>query len=199
MSEIIMNETRNRKAGVKKMKRHSLKIDMTPMVDLGFLLISFFVMTVEMSKPVVAKLNMPKDGQGTVLKESAALTLLLTNDREIWYYHGFLEEALKNNKIIKTSYSYNDGIGQVIREKLIALDINPSMKEGRDELTILIKANDNAGYTGVIDVLDEIVINKVKRYALVKISNDEKQFLKIKRVTQSLFNKNAVFKFPGVL
>src|SRR6188508_8810 len=99
MSEIIMNETRSRKAGVKRMKRNSLKIDMTPMVDLGFLLISFFVVTVEMSKPVAAKLNMPKDGEGTVLKVSAALTLLLTNNREIWYYHGFLEEALKNNQI----------------------------------------------------------------------------------------------------
>jgi biopolymer transport protein ExbD len=181
MSEIIMNETRSRKAGVKRIKRHSLKIDMTPMVDLGFLLISFFVMTVEMSKPVAAKLNMPKEGtDGTELKESAALTVLLTNSREIWYYHGFLKDALKNNQIIKSSYSYSDGIGQVIRDKQIILDNNAQMKEGRDELTILIKSNDNADYTGVVDVLDEIVINKVKRYALVKISDEEKQFLKQK-------------------
>jgi biopolymer transport protein ExbD len=52
------------------------------------------------------------------------------------------------------------------------------MKEGRDELTVLIKANDNADYTAVVDVLDEIIINKVKRYALVKITTEEKQFLK---------------------
>lgn len=180
MAEIIMNETRNRKAGVKRMKRHSLKIDMTPMVDLGFLLISFFVVTVEMSKPVAAKLNMPKDGEGTVLKESAALTLLLTNNREVWYYHGFLEKALKNNQIIKSSYSYSNGIGQVIRDKQIVLDNNPLMNEGRDELTVLIKSNDNADYTGLVDVLDEIVINKVKRYALVKITGEEKLFLKEK-------------------
>jgi biopolymer transport protein ExbD len=182
MAEIIMNETRSRKAGVKRMKRHSLKIDMTPMVDLGFLLISFFVVTVEMSKPVAAKLNMPKDGEGTVLKESAALTLLLTNNREVWYYHGFLEKALKNNQIIKSSYSYSNGIGQVIRDKQIVLDNNPLMNEGRDELTVLIKSNDNAGYTGLVDVLDEIVINKVKRYALVKITGEEKLFLKEKEI-----------------
>jgi biopolymer transport protein ExbD len=178
MSEIIINETRSRMAGVKRMKRHSLKIDMTPMVDLGFLLISFFVMTVEMSKPVVAKLNMPKDGAGTELKESAALTLLLTNSREIWYYQGFPENALKNNGVIKSSFSYSDGIGRVVRDKQMLLDNNPRMKEGRDELTILIKSNDNADYTGVVDVLDEIVINKVKRYALVKITDEEKHFLK---------------------
>jgi biopolymer transport protein ExbD len=183
MAENIKNETRSRKAGVKRMKRHSLKIDMTPMVDLGFLLISFFVMTIEMSKPVAAKLNMPKDGTDeTELKESAALTVLLTNNREIWYYHGFFKEALKTNKIFKSSYSYSDGIGQVIRDKQIVLDNNPQMKEGRDELTILIKSNDNADYTGVVDVLDETVINKVKRYALVKITDDEKQFLKQKEL-----------------
>jgi len=180
MTEIIINEDNSSRVGVKRMKRHSLKIDMTPMVDLGFLLISFFVVTIEMSKPVAAKLNMPKDGEGTVLKESAALTLLLTNNREIWYYHGFLEEALKNNQIFKSSYSYSDGIGQVIRDKQIVLDNNPQMKEGRDELTILIKSNYNADYTGIVDVLDEIVINKVKRYALAKITEEEKRFLKEK-------------------
>ena len=68
----------------------------------------------------------------------------------------------------------------MIRDKQIVLDNNPLMKEGRDELTILIKSNDNANYTGVVDVLDEIVINKVKRYAIVKITGDEKQFLKMK-------------------
>jgi len=182
MAEIIINEPHGRRTGVKRMKRHSLKIDMTPMVDLGFLLISFFVITVEMSKPVAAKLNMPKDGPGTVLKESAALTLLLTNNREIWYYHGFLDKALKNNQVFKSSYSYSDGIGQVIRDQQIILDNNPDMVERRDELTILIKPNFNADYTGVVDVLDEIVINKVKRYALVKITDEEKQFLNKKEL-----------------
>ena len=173
MAEIIINEGRTHQAGVKRIKHHSLKIDMTPMVDLGFLLISFFVVAVEMNKPVTAKLNMPNDGVGTVLKESAALTLLLTNNREIWYYHGFLEDALVNKRIIKTSYSYNDGVGQVIRDKQIALDNNLKMNKGRDELTILIKSNDNADYTGIVDVLDEIVINKVMRYALLKITDEE--------------------------
>jgi biopolymer transport protein ExbD len=179
MTEIIINETSGRRIGVKKVKWHNLKIDMTPMVDLGFLLISFFVMAVELSKPVSAKLNMPKDGRrSTELKESAALTVLLTNSREIWYYHGFLQKALRSNTIFKSSYFCKSGIGQVIRNKQKILEKNPAMKEGRDELTVLIKANDNADYTAVVDVLDEIIINKVKRYALVKITTEEKQFLK---------------------
>jgi len=68
----------------------------------------------------------------------------------------------------------------VIRDKQIELYNKPEIKEGRDELTILIKSNNNADYTGVVDVLDEMVINKVKRYALVKITDEEKKFLKQK-------------------
>lgn len=179
MAQIITNESNRHRAGVKRMKRHYLRIDMTPMVDLGFLLITFFVMTVEMSKPVATKLNMPKEGDdGTELQKSAALTVLLGQDKDIWFYHGFLSEALQENRIYKTSFSYKDGLGQIIREKQVALDNNPMMKEGRDELTILLKPAENANYTGIIDVLDEVTINNVKRYALMKITEEEKQFLK---------------------
>lgn len=182
MTELITNEPGRHRAGVKRMKRHHLKIDMTPMVDLGFLLISFFVMTVEMSRPSVAKLNMPKDSSepGTEVQESAALTLLLGHDRTVWYYHGKWEDAVKENKIMQSSFSYKDGIGAAIREKQILLDANPAMAKGRDELTIMMKPADNANYTGIVDVLDEIAINNVKRYALMKITEAEKQFLKQK-------------------
>jgi biopolymer transport protein ExbD len=182
MAEIIMNQGGRQRGGVKRMKRHYLRIDMTPMVDLGFLLITFFVMTVEMSKPVATKLNMPKDSkvQGTEVPESASLTVLLGHNRDIWYYHGFLEDALKENRIYKTTFSYKNGLGDIIREKQIELDNNPLMKEGRGELTILLKPASNANYTGIIDVLDEVTINGVKRYALMKITNEEKVFLKQK-------------------
>lgn len=178
MPEIIPAENHNQRAGVKRIKRHSLRIDMTPMVDLGFLLISFFVMTVQLSQPYVARLNMPKDGPGMPLQNSAALTVLLGKNRDIWYYHGNREEAFQNNQVFKTSFSYKDGIGQVIREKQILLDNNHLIKEGRKDLTILIKPADNSNYTGIVDMLDEIVINDVKRYALVKITDGEKLFLK---------------------
>lgn len=49
--------------GVKRQKRVELKIDMTPMVDLGFLLLSFFIFTTEISKPSATKMYMPHDGQ----------------------------------------------------------------------------------------------------------------------------------------
>lgn len=179
MPEIITAENHNQRAGVKRLKYHSLKIDMTPMVDLGFLLISFFVITVQMGKPYEVRFNMPKDAtDGTELQESAALTVLLGKNSEIWYYHGSWEDAIKQNQIFKTSFSYKNGIGGVIRNKQILLDNNPVITNGRKDLTILIKPAYNSNYTSIVDVLDEIIINNVKRYALVKITDEEKTFLK---------------------
>lgn len=178
MSSINLPQLNDRKPGVKRMKRHSMKIDMTPMVDLGFLLITFFVMTVEMSKPSSISLIMPKDGtEGTKLQKSAALTVLLGNENEIWFYHGDWDEAFQQNEIHQTSFSYSNGLGKIIREKQIVLDNTPVVHGGREGLTILIKAANNANYEGVVDVLDETIINNVKRYALVNITEEEKKFL----------------------
>ena len=65
------------KAGVSRSKKSVPKIDMTPMVDLGFLLITFFVITAELSKPVTMDLFMPKEGPPIKLRKSDALTFLL--------------------------------------------------------------------------------------------------------------------------
>jgi biopolymer transport protein ExbD len=84
-----------RKAGVPKMKRQAVKTDMTPMVDLGFLLIAFFVMTTELNKPSVIDLAMPTDKskQRSELGESYALTVLLGENKRVFYYHGSWERA----------------------------------------------------------------------------------------------------------
>lgn len=179
MSVINLPQISNRKAGAKRLKRHNMKIDMTPMVDLGFLLITFFIMTIELSKPSATKLIMPKDidDGGTEVQKSAALTVLLGNKNEIWYYHGDWNDAIKQNEIFQTSFSYKNGLGKIIREKQLILDNTPAVHDGRDGLTVLIKATDNSYYEGIIDVLDEVIINSIKRYALVRITEEEKFFL----------------------
>ena len=83
MAQLNVAINKNRKAGMRRMTKHNLKIDMTPMVDLGFLLIAFFVITTELSKPTVADLYIPKGDKPMPLANSKALTVLLGKNNTV--------------------------------------------------------------------------------------------------------------------
>lgn len=163
--------------GVHRVKKHSLRTDMTPMVDLGFLLITFFVFTAELSKPVVTKLVMPTEGGQTTLGESDALTVLLGKNDAVYYYHGDQGKAFAEGKVYKTSFAVDKGIGGIIRDKQKQLAANPASKDGKDGLMLLIKPGEHASYQNVIDMLDEAMINKVKKYALLKQEKEEVDYV----------------------
>lgn len=164
-------------------KKQIIRIDMTPMVDLGFLLITFFVFTTTMSTPKATDLFMPNDKPVTIppeLPNSLALTLILDENDKIYYYHGDFNDAAKTNKIFETGYSTNSGIGKVIRQKQRDIDVSGKFADGRRGLMLLIKPTSVSSYKNVIDALDEAVINDVKKYAIVEPVEDEIEFIKNK-------------------
>jgi biopolymer transport protein ExbD len=173
------NESPGRKrAGVRRMIKHTLKVDMTPMVDLGFLLITFFVMTAELKKPTTMSLYMPKDGGPPIeLENSNALTVMIGNGK-IYYYHGDWKEAFQNKHIYETNLAGKHDLRKIIGDKQRKLDNTPKLKEGRDGLMMLIKAGNDASYKTLVDVLDETTISMVKKYALVKLTPEEANWLK---------------------
>lgn len=163
--------------GAHRVKKHSLHTDMTPMVDLGFLLITFFVFTAEMSKPAVTKLVMPTEGGQTTLGQSNALTVILGKNDAVYYYHGDPGKAFAEGKIYKTGFAFDKGIGNIIRDKQKQLANNPASREGKDGLMLLIKPGEHTSYQNVIDMLDEVMINKVKKYALLKQEKEEVDYV----------------------
>lgn len=175
MAEINIDTSRRRRGGL-RMKRHSLKTDMTPMVDLGFLLITFFVITVQLSKPATVNLNMTKDGPPIDLGNSNALTVLLDDADRIYYYHGNWKDALTSGQVFKTNFSVSNGLGKIIREKQQWLTTH-DQKEGRNGLMLLIKAGKGASYENVINALDEAMINVVKKYAVLSAEPDELKWM----------------------
>jgi biopolymer transport protein ExbD len=174
MIEINSAEPSRFKAGVKRMKKANLKIDMTPMVDLGFLLISFFIFTTEISKPVVTNLYMPKNGDPTPIPESKSLSVLLSDNDHVFYYTGDMNQAIKNNQVFQTSYGELNGIGSVIRQK--QNDLKKRKIDKRD-MIILIKPGINSSYRNVINALDEMLINGVTRYVIVDLEEEEKSYI----------------------
>jgi len=177
MEPISIAVKERRGAGISRPKKNNPKTDMTPMVDLGFLLISFFVMTTELSKPRVATLNMPKEGLPILVGNSNALTVLLTGGDNVYYYPGNWQAAVATNNIVKTSLSSRDGIRKVIIEKKQWLDLHDS-KEGHNGLMMLIKSTEETPYKNLVDVLDETMIGDIRKYALVKMEPEETAWIK---------------------
>ena len=160
-------------------KKQVIRIDMTPMVDLGFLLITFFVFTTTMSTPKATDLFMPKDDttHPQPLPNSLALSLLLDNNK-VYYYNGDFKEAVNANKIYETNYSTYGGIGKIIRQKQKDIDASGKFADGRKGLMLLIKPTSGSVYKNVIDALDEAVINDVRKYAIVEPANEEIGYIK---------------------
>ena len=164
-------------------KKQIIRIDMTPIVDLGFLLITFFVFTTTMSTPKATDLFMPKDDTNhpQPLPNSLALSLLLDDNNKVYYYNGDFNEAASANKIYETNYSTFEGIGKIIRQKQKDIDASGKFADGRKGLMLLIKPTSGSVYKNVIDALDEAVINDVKKYAIVEPANEETSYIRSKK------------------
>ena len=172
MAEIITNSSNHSK---RRNIRKSLKVDMTPMVDLGFLLITFFIFTTSMAEQKTTNLIMPADGPSSDLGETAALTVLLGKNDSVYVYNGSLENAIQNRAVVTTNYNIYAGLGNIIRQRQQWLQQH---NKNRNDLMLLIKPTDAATYKNVIDALDEVSINDVKRYAIIAPLPEEKGFLR---------------------
>jgi biopolymer transport protein ExbD len=161
MAEMEVKESPKKGPGVKKHKKHSTRVDLTPMVDLGFLLITFFIFTTTVSQPTSMNLNMPKDTKDPNLnikvKESGSLTLLLGKGNVIYYYYA-------NDPATMQTTGYKN-VRQIILDK--------KKSTPADDLFVIIKPDKDATYKNAVDILDEMEINDISRYAMVDPTEDE--------------------------
>jgi biopolymer transport protein ExbD len=181
--------------GVKKAKKLSTRVDMTPMVDLGFLLITFFIFTATMSSPTTMDLNMPKETddkkEKTEIKQSGALTIMLGKNDQIFYYEGQLTNENASQSFKSATFkTIRDVIinkkKEVIKNHQHDANCDKDKQKAKDkddpdwenacrdrDFVVVIKPTAEATYKNTVDILDEMTINNVKRFAMVKISQTE--------------------------
>jgi biopolymer transport protein ExbD len=161
----ISNEG-GKKDGKVRSKKTSTRIDMTPMVDLAFLLLTFFVMTTTLNKPQTMEITMPEkpkqEDKQPLVNEKRVLTLVLGDNDKIYWYLGITDP-----KINVTNFS-NDGVRKILLRE------NAQIKE----MVVLIKPSDESKYKNVVDILDEMNISNIARYALVDITAVDKELIK---------------------
>lgn len=213
MAEIIANEGGGKKKGKRRAKKHSTHIDMTPMVDLACLLLTFFMLTTAFSKPKVMEIVLPdkdkdkKEEKQPEVDKDKVLNIILDGKDNVYWYNGMCDPNKPLPELYKTDFSkdglrkvllnrnktlftriteFNDSIvtGKLVMPRdTVAKRIKQMRKTDKTGPVVLIKATDNAKYGNMVDVIDEMAIANIVVYAIVDINPYEKKMVAAKTGT----------------
>ena len=159
-------------------KKGNPRIDMTPMVDLGFLLLTFFVLTTTMSTPTTMPVVVPEEKTETEnkedipkLAEGKVLNLLVSGKNRIYYYQG-----VEDVELSMTTYSPN-GLRPIIFDYKKKVAAKFATEKDKDPLVVIVKMTKDATYKNWVDLIDEMNITNQKRYVLIDITPEELDFI----------------------
>ncbi len=199
MAEIAETE-QPQKGGKKKPKKHPTHVDMTPMVDLMCILITFFMLTTAFTKPKIMEIVLPEkikkdeNVEPPKIAKSRTLNIILGPDNKVFWYPGIADNPENPPPLRETDFSA-DGIRQVLLERNRALfrkvsQFNDDIITGKIEIPrdsvqsaitqlkkdddtgpiVLIKAYKTSKYGNFVDIIDEMSICDIARYTFVDIS-----------------------------
>ncbi|HMK05708.1 MAG TPA: biopolymer transporter ExbD [Ferruginibacter sp.] len=166
MAEITTTSNKKQHGFPKSTNRRSTRVDLTPMVDLGFLLITFFVFTTSLTEAKVMTLIEPKTGIEKPVPASGAMTIIIGKDHQLYYYFGTLTRP---EQITKANFK---DIRDIILEKKNKTEI--------DKLMYIIKPNERSTLGDAINLLDEMQICMIPsgHYAEVEMTQAETVLIK---------------------
>jgi len=169
MAEI---ETKRSSEKKKRFDKKSTRVDLTPMVDLGFLLLTFFVFTTALSEPRAMNLVMPKDVDSPTdeVCESCVLTVLLDKDNRIKYYEG----AAENNPPVKETGFSPEEIRTVLMQKKASVE---KIRGNGDQFILIIKPSAASNFKNFVDITDEVTICQIKKYYVDEMKEADKKML----------------------
>jgi biopolymer transport protein ExbD len=168
MAELNTGDGGGKKGGKVRSKKSNSKVDLTAMVDLAFLLITFFMLTTTLSKPQSMPLGLPdKEDDKTKDKpikvdENRTLTVLLGDNDKMVYYMGLLATPIAGPKDI--SYGKEGIRKELLKRKKSVVEHTGNKDKG---LIVIIKPSKKSNYRNLVDILDEMAIVGVPSNAIV--------------------------------
>jgi biopolymer transport protein ExbD len=178
MAELNTGDGGGKKGGKVRSKKSGSKVDLTAMVDLAFLLITFFMLTTTLSKPQSMSLGLPsKEDDKTKDKplkvdENRTMTVLLGDNNKMTYYMGLLATPIAGPKDI--SYGKEGIRKELQKRKRSVLEYTGNKDKG---MIVIIKPSKKSNYRNLVDILDEMAIVDVPTYAIVNDFTPEEQKL----------------------
>lgn len=181
MAELNTDAGGGKKKGSGKVrsKKGNNKVDLTAMVDLAFLLITFFMLTTSLSKPQSMNLGMPDKPEidepeppRVDVADDRTMTILLGENNKVKWYMGQFSKPLEGPE--DSSYG-KSGIRQPILEKVKS--VPAKYGDPKKGLIVIIKLDKKTNYKNMVDILDEMAIAKVPTYAIVDLTKEEKALL----------------------
>jgi len=173
---------------VRVKRRIGIRLDMTPMVDIGFLLLIFFMCTTVFRQPQAMEITLPEANAPNVkVSQDNVLTLKLMNDGDMVWHVGensdqpvivdSLGEVLKDQR--KANITRRVGEGKLKPEALTVLqrwEAQPNdtsltrQIEDASKLVILVEVGDSCVYQRVVDAMDEIQQAKIQRFSITSLA-----------------------------
>lgn len=140
-----------------KPKRPGIRIDMTPMVDVAFLLLIFFMVTTVFRRPLAMEVNMPEPGAKVEVPESNVLTVFVDGQERILTRMG------------------KGALAPVAWD-----DMAPTLTAGaaaNPDLIVLVKIAREARYERMVDMMDVLEDAHMQRFSLVEMTDADRQAL----------------------
>lgn len=161
-------------------KKQNSKVDLTAMVDLAFLLITFFMLTTTLSKPQSMNLGLPdKDEKGDNIKvdENRTMTILLGDNNKLVRYMGLLATPVAGGTPKEFAFG-KDGIRkELLSRRKSVLAYSAGIGKPKNGIIVIIKPGKKSNYRNLVDILDEMAIVEVPTYAIVNDFSPEEQKL----------------------
>jgi biopolymer transport protein ExbD len=166
MAELNASE----KSGRRNSRRtQAPRIDLTAMVDLAFLLITFFIMATSLAKPKAMDLAMPV-GNSEPVPETRTMTICLGSNNQALWYIGMPERPLTSPQLVNFSKTG-------LRATLVNTSKSIFKKTGKPMIVVL-KPSTHSVYSNFVAALDELNITNIQSYAVAQISPKDIDMLK---------------------